>query len=175
MSFLSTRSGLGSMMLAIAFMATAFTCLGVPGGSTAIVVFGLAYVPIALSPPGRRLAAWGWVFSLYPTLLLGSLYLAWGSAWGVLGHCPLPIADAPSRVGPVVAGVFVTTNFLLFGLPFSFLGCLVLATAESKRRFLATGGQRAAALSAIAGPLVWVAAFAILRWDPFEVMAWFLA
>src|ERR1035441_512916 len=107
MPFFSTRSGLGSIMLAIAFMAMSFTCLGVPGGTAAIVAFGLVYVPIALSPPARRLAAWAWVVSLHPSLRLGSLSLPWASAWGVLAHRPRPMVEAPWRLGPVVAGVFV--------------------------------------------------------------------
>jgi hypothetical protein len=73
--------------------------------AVAVALMGMAViavVPVTCSSPKRRLIVTSWTLALYPVMIPVYLYLAWLTAWCVLGHRPRIYLDAPNTLGPTV-------------------------------------------------------------------------
>jgi hypothetical protein len=111
-----TRYQLWQTMLAIAVLAVLFAAFGVTLGTAIGIVIGVIGLPILLAPAGRRLRAAAWVCSIYPLLVLASLYATWLTAWCVLGHPPRTYRDDPGSIGPAVDVLRISTFLFIGGL-----------------------------------------------------------
>jgi hypothetical protein len=166
---------LWQIMLAIAVLAGLFAVFGVTLGAAIGIVIGVIVLPILLAPAGRRLRAAGWVFYLYPLLVLSSLYATWFTAWCVLGHQPRSYLDDPTSISPAVDVPYIATHLLMGGLWF----LLPLAIPFLLAHLGQIVSQRAVgpwkrAARMLAPLLVWPATFVILRFDLFGVLDWFM-
>lgn len=107
---------------------------------------------------------------LHPILLHIGLYGAWLVAYGKLGHAPRTSWDDPKELLGVIC--FVS------GLPIYLMGAGVTAAGFSVlRRFylVLTGRLRPSALVlAFVICAVWIASFALFRWDPIGVGEWWI-
>src|SRR6185437_7208112 len=105
------RYHLWQLMLTMAVLAVLFAAFG---WIAAVAIFMVAIVlPIPLAAPGCKLRAMVWVASIYPFLILSSLYATWLTAWCGLGHAPRVFFDAPAGLNAIVeamgAVVFLLT------------------------------------------------------------------
>jgi hypothetical protein len=104
----------------------------------------------------------------YPILLVGQFYASWLLAWVILGRQPRVSWDDPyETVGMpyVLGGLLVPCLFAAAGIT---LGSLI---ARFVRRD--APGWRSLAL-AILTVGIWIAALALLRWDPLRVCEWWI-
>jgi hypothetical protein len=113
------RYQLWQIMLAIAVLAGLFAGFGVTGGIAVGIVICVIGLPILLASAGRRLRAVAWVCSIYPLLVLASLYATWFTAWCFLGHPPRPYLDDPTSICPAVDVLYISTYLFIEGLWFS--------------------------------------------------------
>ena len=127
-----TRYQLWQIMLAIAVLAGLFAGFGVTGGLAIAILSGVIVFPIRLAGQGSRLRAAAWVASLYPLLLLASLYGTWFTAWVVLGHRPRSSLDDPKFISPVVEVPYGCTFLSLITMPFSLFVSIPLMTAARR-------------------------------------------
>jgi hypothetical protein len=167
-------------MLAIAVLAglfALFATLGVTSATAIIIVVGVIVLPILLARPGYRICAAAWVSSLYPLLLLFSLYATWFTAWLVLGHRPRSSLDDPKLISPLVEVPYKMTYLLMQSSPFSLRASILLMLVHVVhsiwRRKILPG--RVAALM-LAPVLVWLSVFTILDWGLFgigNILVWY--
>ena len=116
-------------MLAIAGLAglfAGFRMAGMVGAVAMVVVTGVIVLPILLAASGRRLRAAVWVSSIYPVLILSSLYATWLTAWCVLGHRPRAFTDDPDHLDPIVNMVRALPFFFLLEAPLIWFVCAPL-------------------------------------------------
>jgi hypothetical protein len=90
------------LMVATAIMSLLLALLD--GAVAAALVYMTIVVAsaVACSPPKRRFVVASWVVALYPTVIPAYLYLAWLTAWCVLGHRARLHLDDPKTLGPIV-------------------------------------------------------------------------
>jgi hypothetical protein len=166
------RYQLWQVMLAIAVLAGLFAVFGVAGA----VVIGMIVLPILLAGPGRRVRTMVWISSIYPFLILSAFYATWLTAWCILGHRPRVNLDDPKYISPIVdvvsAGPFILAGF---GTPLIWFGCAPLILAGvywnmAQRRI----PPRRGALQLLVPLFAWLWAYAILLWDPADVLNWYL-
>lgn len=175
-----TKYQLWQIMLAIAVLAGLFAVFGVVGTVAILVVISVVCLPILLAPSGRKLLAAEWVCSLYPLLILGSLYATWLTAWCVLGHRPRSSLDDPKSISPIVDVPYLSTFLLLYGVVFILLLCPVLLSAEvadiiSKGRDKPLKeAARRLVVPILWGLFLWVSSIVLLRWDPLRVGDWYM-
>ena len=110
-------------------------------------------------------AAW-----VYPFLLVASFYLTWLVAWGILGHAPRPSLDDPKFISSWLDVPYDLTALLLIGFPAAALGGVVATAWFGSIRRLPLLTTLLMAVSLLG---LWLAAVALLRWDPLEVVNWF--
>ncbi len=166
------RYQLWQIMLTIGVLAGLFAAFGV---AVAAVIAGIS-LPILLAGPGRRVRAMVWVASLYPFLILAALYATWFTAWSVLGHAPRAYTDDPDRLNPVVntvrgVGVLLTVAGAL--LIWFVYAPLILAIANwnmTQRKTPVGKGMMQLLIPVFA----WLSANALIRWDPCDVLTWFI-
>jgi hypothetical protein len=172
------RYQLWQIMLAIAVLAGLFAIFGVAVEAGIVVVFSIVFLPILLVAPGHRVRAAAWISSIYPLLLLSSLYATWFTAWCVLGHRPRSSLDDPKYISSIVEVPYVSAFLLLYGSISAFLVCPPLAIAHvadriSRRRI---GPWKGAAWMLV--PLsAWLSFLAILRWDLLmvgSIIGWYM-
>lgn len=154
------------MMVAVAIVALLFAWLDVVGTIAVAGMILVALIPVALAAPGRRVGVAAWVLSLYPLMTPVSLYLTWLAAWCVLGHRPRPSLDDPKEIGLLVDVPYVMTYLSSVAWPISLVAGLTFTAFRSSRR---SGPNPLPILIA-----AWFLAFAILRWDPLDVVGWFM-
>jgi hypothetical protein len=156
------RYQLWQSMLAIAVLAGLFAAFGVTGGVAIGIVAGVILLPILRARPGHRLRAAVWVSSLYPLLIVFSLYATWFTAWVVLGHRPRSSLDDPKFISPIVDVPYISTFVLMLGAPFSLISSWLLMLfyiAQNNEWRPELPGRRAALI--FVPILVWILVFAI--------------
>jgi hypothetical protein len=162
-------------MLAVAVLAGLFGAFGVTSGAAIGIVIGVIVLPILLAPAGCRLRAAAWVFSLYPLLVLSSLYATWFIAWCVLGHRPRLPCDHPGHISPAVDVLHIATHLLMGGWWIILPPSIPIVLGEIGRRVTEeTIGLRKVVDGMLASLLVWPATFIILQFDPFGVFVWLI-
>jgi hypothetical protein len=158
------------LMVAVAISAVLLFLLTRIHVLVVVAVTGMALVvviPAALAPRGRRLEVAGWAASFQPFMVLVYLYATWITAWCVLGHRPRPSLDDPKSISPIVdvpRALFYCS--LEFGAPISLVTGLILAGACYARR--------SAVSPLLILPFAWLAAYAVLVWDPLRVAFWYM-
>jgi hypothetical protein len=162
------RVTLGQIMALVAILALMFTMLGVVGGTIAIVSLGLLAWPIKLAPSSRKVEAWAWVVSLYPGWIFLSLCSSWLTTLIVLGDLPPRTAYLRPQPTPLIAGAWVSSRFLLFFLPISFVVCAFLTVAAAKARSLSDRESKPTPFLPLIWPALWLAGFTVLTCDPFR-------
>jgi hypothetical protein len=109
--------------------------------------------------------------SVYPLLLLLSLYATWALAWIEVGHQPIPMMDRPKALGIPVGIFYRLTWYLIIGLLPVFVMNAFLLIIELLQRLL---HKRYNVIGLITVPGVsWSALIAVLKWNP-VVVNWFL-
>jgi hypothetical protein len=107
---------------------------------------------------------------LYPVVVVAALYGEWLLAWHVLGHPPRPSLDDPKGI-PGSSWMHAVTALAVLGtLPAAFAALALNATHLVMARPSAVRGV--ARLVALSG--LWLALFALLRWDPWQVGYWWM-
>jgi hypothetical protein len=167
------RVNLRQLMIAVAALSVMFTMLGVVGGSIATLFLLMVIVPLKAPAGAKRIEAWAISSALFPLLTLTSVFATWLAARLALGHDPDPLEFQKSYPSPLIVGARITTDFLAFLLPISFVVCAFTTVAAAKRRTWSdlelTGKKNA--LMAAPCPILWCAVFAFLYWDPFRIAA----
>ena len=159
------RYKLWQIMLATAAFAGLMAVLGAIGAIALLILISTLVLPVFVAKPGHRLRAAAWVSSLYPLLILASLYATWFTAWAVLGHSPRMSLDDPKFISPIVDVPLTTTYPLMLGLAFAMVLCLVLVMAfvgQSVDRDRARLGK--AAIQLLIPVLLWLSPW-IVSWS----------
>jgi hypothetical protein len=166
------------IMLAIAVLAGLFGSIGAIGAVTMLVVISFLLLPILRVAPGRRIRTAAWVCSLYPVLLLGSLYATWFTAWCILGHPPRTSLDDPKFINPIVLVPHNTTYLFILGSPFALLLCVTLVMACLVQSVRAEGFRPHETTAQLLIALcLWSSLIVISRWNLFDfdyVLGWFM-
>ncbi len=107
----------------------------------------------------------------YPFALVGAFFCTWVTARLALGHWPRPSLDDPGMINRWVDIPYVATGAcLVIGLPIFIVavGTLVYTALRdsAQRKYLLT--------SAAASVLFMIAAISFLRWDPLQIVNWFM-
>jgi hypothetical protein len=173
-----TRYKLWHIMLAIAILAGLFAWIEPPAVVGMLIAISVVFLPIVMASPARRLGVAAWVCSLYPLLLLSSLYATWFTAWCILGYRPRETLDDPKYISPLVDVPFISTGMLMLGLPFTLLLCVPLMLAHiaqivSQRRIR----PREGAAQLLIPLILWLSFIVISRWEPFGVsylIGWYI-
>jgi hypothetical protein len=179
------------IMVAVAIVAIPLAVFEVAQafGIGVMLAISVVSLPIALAPPARRLGVAAWVASLYPMLVLVSLYATWFTAWLVLSHRPSPhlYIEDPRYISPVVDVPFAWTSALLLGFPnflpllglpiallicpaVAFIGVVVGAQRERVRPYNVISRT-------FIPPFAWLSLWVVLRYLPLDrdhVIDWFL-
>jgi hypothetical protein len=133
----------------------------------------IAYLYPFYSRPGRRLLAATWVAALWPLSIPWTLHVAWGVAYGFLGHSP-----GPADNGPVLE--FLTGSVCLSILLslFSPIFCLLLPLYLTDEQIAEGDRWDGRAIPVLYGflsmPLVWFSVMVVGRWDPLKAGVWFM-
>jgi hypothetical protein len=166
------------IMLAIAVLAGLFASFGLTGAVTMLVVITFLLLPILRVAHGRGIRTAAWICSLYPVLLLGSLYATWFTAWCILGHRPRSSLDDPKFISPIVLVPHDTTYLFILGSPFALLLCVTLVLAylvQSVRAEVFHPHETTAQL--LIALCLWSSLLVISRWNLFDfdyVLGWFM-
>lgn len=108
---------------------------------------------------------------LFPAALLAAFGVTWLAGRFTLGHWPRPSLDDPSSLGLWVDIPYTMTGALLvLGLPVFIVAALALlwqavVDAGQRRRWLTTSAVSMLAMTGV---------IALLRWDPWGVVDWFM-
>lgn len=111
----------------------------------------------------------------YPVALVASLYVSWLVAWAALGYRPRPMLDDPKFIGFAVDVACTVAMILLMCAPGALAIGGIAAIHSAWRRGPTTAAfvARSAAVLALLA-ITWVASFAFLRWDPIDVVTWYM-
>ncbi len=117
----------------------------------------------------RPLTMAAWVSTLYPLWVAASLSSEWLVAWWVLGHAPRPSLDDPMSIHPWNALHYVTGASLMGVVP-----AILVATSLNTIALFNRQSARWGLIRLILAVGVWAAIVALLRLDPWCVLAWWL-
>jgi len=164
---------LATAVFACLFAAGRFSCA--PEIGAALLIAG---TPIAMAGRGRRLRAASWVCSLYPLLVLGSVYAVWFTAWCILGHRPRISVDDPKRLGSTIVVPIRLCGALILGLPIAFVLVGPLALAHDVQCFRKDGLRENRTVVRLLTPLiVWLGVCGIVWLQLFglaEIFEWYI-
>jgi hypothetical protein len=171
-----TSYKLWQLMVAVAALAGLFAAFGVVGATGITLAISVVCRPILLARPGRKLRAAAWVFSFYPLLGLGSLYVSWLTAWCGLGHPPHWSPDDPKFISSIVEVLFDSTVAFTMGTPFALFLVGPIVVAHDVQSFRKNGLHPIRMTVGLGTPvLVWLSVFAILWFRLFgvrEIFEW---
>jgi hypothetical protein len=172
------RYKLWQIMLAIAAFAGLMAALGAIGAIAILIVISALVLPVVVAKSGHRLRAAAWVSSLYPVLIMASVYATWFTAWAVLGHRPRMSLDDPKFISPIVDVPLTTTYLLMLGLPFAMVICVMLVIAFVAQGVGRDGVRPGKAVTQLLIPvLLWLSAWIMSRSNLFDfnyVAEWFM-
>ena len=113
----------------------------------------------------RRRDWFCWSTALLPA---ASIYLAWGVAWLALGHPPRPSLDDPKNIGAAFSVIYLLSGLVLISIPaIAIFGPSVQLVTRDRSLLVRT-------VYASISMLILAGAVLLLRWDPLDVMTWFL-
>jgi hypothetical protein len=104
----------------------------------------------------------------YPMLLVGQFYGCWLLAWAMLGRPPRPSWDDPKDVLGWIYGIAGLLVPLMPAALFAALCSITLRLARSR-----SGPVKQIALVLLTLTL-WISGWALLRWDPWRVVEWWI-
>ena len=107
----------------------------------------------------------------YPVALPLALLCTWLAGRLALGHWPRPSLDDPKSIGFLVDVPYTVTGALLmFGLPIFAVAILALVWRGSR------DAVQRRSLSVVAGVslIAMIAVIALIWWDPWGIIAWFM-
>jgi hypothetical protein len=152
-----------------------------------VLIFGpltIAYIYPFYARPGRRLLAATWVAALWPLSILWTLHVAWGVAYGFLGHSQGPAvinysflghSPGPAHNGNVINVLTNSVAIVICLALFSTIFCLLL------QLFFVSGESIEVSVSPFARAipillmlLIWYSVVMICRLDPLGAVKWFL-
>ena len=108
---------------------------------------------------------------IYPVLLPLAFFVTWLAGRLSLGYWPRPSLDDPKDIGVwVTVPYHLTLLLMVAGLPAFLGGNLVLAYRAYRDRQQRTHWLGVAVVSWVG----LVAAITVLRWDPWQVVGWFM-
>jgi hypothetical protein len=166
------------IMLAIAVIAGLFAAFGVIGTIAILMVGSVLVGPVILARPGYKFPAFAWVATLYPLLLVASIYATWFTAWIVLGHQPRMSLDDPKFISPIGDVPLTATYLLMLGAPGAFVLCVLIALAFVAQGVGRDGVHPAKACARLLAPVVsWVSPFLLSSSDLFGfscIAVWFM-
>jgi hypothetical protein len=112
---------------------------------------------------------------IYPLLPLLALYATWLAGWAMLGHRPRPSLDDPKDIGGAVDAFYLVAALLLFTFP---IGCAVVAAMGIPVTIWyvrsRTESWRRAVLLALVLAGIYAACLLLLKWDPLQVLYWYM-
>jgi hypothetical protein len=172
-------------MLVVAILAGLFAVFEVTEAVGMLIAISTVFLPTVIAARGRRLHTAAWVVSLYPVLLLTSLYATWLTAWCVLGHRPRSFLDDPKFISPLVEVPYVSTGMLMLGFPFALFLCVPLLLADVGHSVLQSRGVlqrrvrlRKGAVQLVVRLCVWLSFLIIpLWWDHLgisSILGWYM-
>ncbi|MBC8108565.1 MAG: hypothetical protein H7Z14_18410 [Anaerolineae bacterium] len=133
-----------------------------------VTISMLSYAPPELDRSHRRLRALAAAFIvLHPFMFHVGVLVTWLCAWTSLGRPPRPSLDDPAMIGG-----FVRVPYAISALPLvlwpvvAFLAVLMMVILFTRYRALSR-------LSASMG-VAYVLAFVLLRWDPGNLVCWYM-
>lgn len=120
--------------------------------------------------PSRALGLAAGLAAAYPLLLLGALYGQWLLSWWMLGHQPVSSLDDPKFIDGA-SWMHPVTGLALLGSVPAGAGALALNAI-----YIALRRPPVIAALLRIGLVValWVGTLLLLRWDPGEVLYWWL-
>jgi hypothetical protein len=130
----------------------------------------LNYAPLRPRRYSKPLAFFAAATFLYPLLVISALYGEWLLAWFALGHPPQPSLNDPKSIDGS-SWMHGITGFALLGIfPVALLAlALNVAHIALNRPSAARGAARIVGLV-----VLWLAILGLLRWDPLQVIYWWL-
>jgi hypothetical protein len=158
------------LMVVTAIVAVLLAWLDV---AVAVALMGMviiAVVPVTCSSPKRRLIVTSWTLALYPVMIPVYLYLAWLTAWCVLGHRPRPYLDAPETLGPIVhvpAAMFflsIQAWSIVWKISACAYGILIIDWLR----------RQSNGFPLLIPPCAWLVAFVTLMNDSMRVLYWYM-
>lgn len=130
--------------------------------SVLVIVSAVSVVSVCTALPWFGVA-W-WALSIYPVVLVVSVYLTWTAAWCELGHRPRPYFDDPKYISALVGLCLPLTWALLVGYVPAVLGCAGVTLVASFRSTSSGRGWNSHAAFLLALPLgLWFASTVLLR------------
>jgi hypothetical protein len=170
MTLLRARFKIWWLMIATAILALLLASIGGVRTVALLWAFIIGVVPVASSPPKRRLMTAGYVVALYPVMIPVYLYLTWLMAWCVLGHRPRPSLDDPKFLGPIAQVPAAMFYLSIQSWPIVWkisAGAYVILTIDWLRR-------QSMFIPLLIPPCAWLVAFLILMWDSQRVLYWYM-
>jgi hypothetical protein len=170
------RFTIGRLMIVVAFAGLLSALLRTTEARAlavaAVLILGplpIAYLYPFYARPSRRLLAATWVAALWPLSIPWTLHVAWGVAYGFLGHSPGQ-ADNGSVLEFLTGSVWLSILLSLF----SPIVCLLLPLYLTDEQI--AGGNRwdGRAIPVLSMPLVWFSVIVVGRWDPLKAGVWFM-
>jgi hypothetical protein len=157
------------LMVATAILALLLAWIGGVRTVALLWAFIIGVIPVAYSPPKRRLMTVGYVVALYPVMIPVYLYLTWLMAWCVLGHRPRPYQDEPTLLGPIVQLPATMLDLSIQSLPIVWkisVGAYVVLTIDWLRR-------QSMFIPLLIPPGAWLGAFVMFMKDPMGILHWY--
>jgi len=162
MTKLRSRLRLWWLMVAVAFVAVLLKWLPAVAVVASVGIVLVVLIPVACSPPERRLAIATWTVTLHPVMVPVYLYATWATAWWVLGHRPRLFLDDPKDLGLFVAVPFAMTYLAFLAWPISFVTGFFLTVDWSRT-------EPVLYPRLIIVPIAWLGTLVALMWDPLRV------
>jgi len=97
-----------------------------------------------------------------------SIYFTWLVAWLTLGHPPRPSLDDPRQISPIVNIVYFIAVLFLVSLPVSVITGPIVQLIDAGRSLPIR------VTYATISFFVSVGAILLLRWDPLDVVYWYM-
>jgi len=113
----------------------------------------------------RRLDWLVWGGAMLPA---ASIYFTWLVAWLTLGHPPRPSLDDPRQISPIVNIVYFIAVLFLVSLPVSVITGPIVQLIDAGRSLPIR------VTYATISFFVSVGAILLLRWDPLDVVYWYM-
>ena len=157
------------LAILIAALALGFAVFGV----SATVLLAIMFAPFWLDRRGRRREGFYYVMVWYPLFLVLGLYITWLTAWVLLGHVPRSSLDDPKDI-TYLEGPFLVTCLVWITSPFAFMIATVMTVLRVTHPSRASWHWWARSYPLFLYPTICSVSYGLLRWDPWNVLEWFM-